>query len=239
MTKPRRLADGSVLPAMLGATPRRNYHTLTFWYATDAGLERALAGTGHERSWRPVRLGSPRLLTHNWVLNEFGIAVLRDARPNTWYATSWSWDHEWPVEPPPGKGKRQVRDPLIADALLTLERDGEVVRRWVEIDRTTANIGRIVEKLRRYEAAYQLGEWQRAGWERWPALTYIVGANHKVPDHHHEVRVRGVLNAAARLCSFPVLVARFEDVMRRGPAADVWQVAGEPDRKASLLGVVR
>lgn len=169
---------------------------------------------------------------HTWAVNEIGVQAVMHAGPGRWWC-DWrsGWSNEQLVDPSVAGGWA-----LVADAVLELTdtESGRALNRWVEVDRMTRPRADMVGKLARYQQAFEARRWQKR-FDAWPTLMIVIGASDD-SARAVEDRCRFVLDKAAELCSFPVMVASFERVVRAGIAGGVFDVStGE---KANLLGPV-
>jgi hypothetical protein len=208
----RGLATFASLPGVAGA-PRR------LWYLTEAGAIAARDAGMIDRL--PRLLGAEQvtgpLQAHTLAVNDAGIAFLVTARERGDEFSPTSWRHE--VEHPLNARRGRARRSLIADAVLTYVRIGaeEVVveQRFLELDRATLSIDRLVDQLSRYADLYNAtGSDGEPVWTRrypWfpPVLCVLAGAGRGALERRRETAVamlsrdRDLLAAAEisiRLC---------------------------------------
>jgi hypothetical protein len=130
------------------SAPRR------LWFLSERGAD-LLVGTGEVKE-RPKLLG-PReaagpLRAHTFAVNEVGISFLEAARKRGDEFGPLSWRHE--VAHPMSRGRGRSRRTLFADAVLTyLRLEGKhiaIEQRFVELDRATLSVDRLVSELVRY-----------------------------------------------------------------------------------------
>lgn len=124
------------------------------WFLSEDGAD--LAVEVGELSEQPKLLG-PReaagpLRAHTLAVNEVGISFLEAARKRGDEFGPLAWRHE--VAHPLNRGRGRSRRTLFADAVLTylLLEDGytTVEQRFVELDRATLSVDRLVSELVRY-----------------------------------------------------------------------------------------
>jgi Replication-relaxation len=114
-------------------------------WVVDAGVERRPKVLSPEQAAGPLR-------AHTIGVNEVGISFLRAARERGDEYGPLSWRHE--VAHPLNRGRGRARRMLIADAVLSYvhveERHIVFVQRFVEVDRATLSVERLVAELARY-----------------------------------------------------------------------------------------
>jgi hypothetical protein len=144
------------------SAPRR------LWFLSEEGAD--LAVEVGELAERPKLLG-PReaagpLRHHTFAVNEVGVGFLKAARERGDEFGPLAWRHE--VAHPLSRGRGRSRRTLFADAVLTylLLEDGytAVEQRFIELDRATLSVDRLVSELVRY------AEFNRATTKRAEAL---------------------------------------------------------------------
>jgi hypothetical protein len=124
------------------------------WFLTDAGAEAViLAGEVKERPkvLTPDQAAGP-LASHTLDVNEVGISFLQAARERDEEFGPLGWRHEVAHSLNRGRGRAGRR--LIADSVFTYvrheERDWVVEQRFLEVDRATLSLERLVAELARY-----------------------------------------------------------------------------------------
>ena len=189
------------------------------WCATPAGLRAALADRGPRRAYSAADTAGV-LGAHTYAVNEVGFAFLRSARTR---GEDCEWEHEVMHRVGTGRG-RSGR--LIADAVVAYERHpdrGRLVR-FVEVDRATEPLARLVGQARAYARYHRAGAWtDRYG--RWPAVAVVVGANPARAPEAVERRIRRFLESCAadpQLRRLPLLVTSHEQLTADGPWSAVW-----------------
>ena len=149
---PQLLADleraGLICHAEARSAPRR------LWFLSERGADLAVEVGG--LSERPKLLGpgdaAGPLRAHTLAVNEVGISFLEAAREGGDDFGPLSWRHE--VAHPLNRGRGRSRRTLFADAVLTYllleERHITVEQRFIELDRATLSVDRLVSELVRY-----------------------------------------------------------------------------------------
>jgi Replication-relaxation len=135
------------------SAPRR------LWFLSEDGAD--LAVEVGELSERPKLLGPSEaagaLRHHTFAVNEVGISFLEAARKRGDDFGPLSWRHE--VAHPLNRGRGRSRRTLFADAVLTylLLEDGYIAveQRFIELDRATLSVDRLVSELVRYAQLYR------------------------------------------------------------------------------------
>jgi hypothetical protein len=127
------------------------------WFLTERGANLALDAGGERRLkiLAPEQAAGP-LRAHTLAVNEVGISFLRAARERDDEFGPLSWRHE--VAHPLNRGRGRARRMLIADAVLSYVRadDRHLIyeQRFVEMDRATLSVERLVAELARYGQLY-------------------------------------------------------------------------------------
>jgi hypothetical protein len=223
--------------------PRRLY------FLTEHGADLALAAGEVERRPKvlsPEQAAGP-LHAHTFGVNEVGVSFLQAARERGDEFGPLSWRHE--VSHPLNRGRGRARRMLISDAVFTYVRaeDREIVveQRFVEVDRATLSVERMVAELARYGQLYRAGEkggneplWRYLYPSFPPVICALAGASGKSLSRRLDV-------ALALLADHPVLsnvygVAIYfcllDDLTDRGPFAPIFYAVTEPDRPVDWLG---
>ena len=219
------------------------------WFLTDAGAEAVIAaGEIRERPkvLSPKQAAGP-LTAHTLGVNEVGISFLQAARQRGDDFAPLSWRHE--VAHPMNRGRGRARRTLIADAVFTYVRPEDrqiaVYQRFVEVDRATLSVERLVAELARYGQLYRARE-KRGGEPLWsyyyrsfpPVICALAGASRKALGRRLDV-------AAALLADHPALDRAYDveiyfclldDLTDCGPFAPVFYAVGEPHRPVDWLG---
>jgi hypothetical protein len=201
-------------------------------------------------SERPKLLG-PReaagpLRHHTFAVNEVGISFLEAARKRGDEFGPRAWRHEVPHALNRGRGRS--RRTLFADAVLTylLLEDGytAVEQRFIELDRATLSVDRLVSELVRY------AEFNRATTKRaevlWrsrypvfpPVICVLTGGSREALTRRREVALMllGGDPQLERAYGVTISFCLLDDLKRSGPFAPIFRSVGEPDRKVDWLG---
>jgi hypothetical protein len=224
-------------------TPRR------VWFLTEAGADAViLAGEVKERPkvLTPEQAAGP-LTAHTLGVNEVGISFLQAARERGDDFAPLSWRHE--VAHPLNRGRGRARRSLIADAVFTYVRPEDrtiaIYQRFVEVDRATLSVERLVAELARYGQLYRARA-KQGGEPLWsyyyrcfPAvICALTGGSRKALGRRLDV-------AAALLADHPALDRAYDldvyfclldDLKDRGPFAPVFHAVGEADRAVNWIG---
>jgi hypothetical protein len=224
------------------SAPRR------LWFLSERGAD--LAVEVGELSERPKLLG-PReaagpLRHHTFAINEVGISFLETARKCGDEFGPLAWRHE--VAHPLNRGRGRSRRTLFADAVLTylLLEDGytAVEQRFIELDRATLSVDRLVSELVRY------AEFNRATTKRaevlWrnryprfpPIICVLAGRSREALTRRRQVALMllGSDPQLERAYGVTISFCLLDDLKRRGPFAPIFRSVTEPDRKVNWLG---
>lgn len=219
------------------------------WFLTDAGADAViLAGEIKERPkvLTPQQAAGP-LTAHTLGVNEVGISFLQAARKRGDEFAPLSWRHE--VAHPLNRGRGRARRSLIADAVFTYiqpeDREIAVYQRFVEVDRATLSVERLVAELARYGQLYRARE-RNGGEPLWsyyyhsfpPVICALAGASRKALHRRLDV-ARGLLAehpALDRAYDVEVYFCLLDDLKDRGPFAPIFRAVGEPDRAVNWIG---
>jgi hypothetical protein len=234
------LATFATVPGVPG-TPRR------LWYLTEAG---ALAAREAGMIDRPPLLLTAEQVTgplqaHTRAVNDAGIAFLRSARQRGDEFTSTSWRHE--VNHPLNAGRGRSRRSVFSDAVLTYVRftSEEVVveQRFLELDRATLTIERLIDELRRYARLYKgTGEDGEPIWSSrypWfpPILCVLAGGERPALERRRET-VMAILSRDRDLQRTPEISIRFclaADLAEVGPFEPIFTDYRDPERPTDWL----
>lgn len=219
------------------------------WFLTDAGADAViLAGEVKERPkvLTPQQAAGP-LTAHTLGVNEVGISFLQAARERGDEFAPLSWRHE--VAHPLNRGRGRARRSLIADAVFTYvqpeDREILVYQRFVEVDRATLSVERLVAELARYGQLYRARE-KVGGEPLWsyyyrrfpPVICALAGASREALNRRLDV-ARGMLAehpALDRAYDVEVYFCLLDDLKDRGPFAPIFRAVGEPDRAVNWIG---
>jgi hypothetical protein len=236
----RGLAAFATVPGVPGE-PRR------LWYLTEAG---ALAAREAGMIDRPPLLLSAEQVTgplqaHTRAVNDAGIAFLSAARQRGDEFTPTSWRHE--VGHPLNAGRGRARRSVISDAVLTYVRltPEEVVveQRFLELDRATLSIQRLIEELSRYARLYKgkgaEGEPIWSGRYPWfpPILCVLAGNERPALERRRETAV-AMLGRNRDLQRTPEISIRLclaADLAEAGPFEPIFIDYRDPERPVDWI----
>jgi len=218
------------------------------WFATEHGVR--MAGEAHalEVTPRPLeaREVAGQLQAHMIAVNDAGICFLEAARERGDEFGSLAWRHE--VAHPLSRGRGRRRRMLIADAVLTYLRGegGRVAleQRFLELDRATLSVDRLVAELAGYAELYGAegrdGEpaW-RAHYPRFPAIHCVLAGAARPALERRRRSVIALLRSNTRIERTPearISICLLEDLRDRGPFAPIFVAAGDPGQRVDWLG---
>ncbi len=234
--------------------------TLSLWFATDDGADAVeTAGPRAEQRRRVTTQAQAEglLRKHTVAVNEVGIAFTHAARERGDECDSDSWRHE--IAHPISAGS--VRKPpqlVVADALLTYLQttvDGALVlhQRFIELDRGTARPAeQLAAKITRYTRLRYYTPISAAApdapaeplWRRyyrsWPHLLIVLADQ---SPKRIQARIRRTLAlyesdpGKDHRIAIPVSFVSLDDLTARGPFADIFVTADQPDRQVNWLGM--
>ncbi len=218
------------------------------WFATERGVRMAREAHALEATPRPLE-GSEvagQLQAHTLAVNDAGICFLRAARERDDEFGPLSWRHE--VAHPLSRGRGRRRRTLIADAVLTYLRgeDGRVAleQRFLELDRATLSVDRLVVELAAYAELYRAagadGEptW-RTYYPRFPAVYCVLAGAPRAALERRRKSVIALLRSnplVARTREVRISICLLEDLEERGPFAPIFVGAGDPGKQVDWLG---
>jgi hypothetical protein len=218
------------------------------WFLSEAGAD--LAVEVGELGERPKLLG-PReaagpLRHHTFAVNEVGISFLEAARERGDEFGPLSWRHE--IAHPLNRGRGRSRRTLFADAVMTyllLEDEYTAVeQRFIELDRATLSVDRLVSELVRY-AEFNRATTKRAEvlWrDRYPRFPPIIcvlgGRSREALTRRRQVALMllGSDPQLERAYGVTISFCLLDDLRRRGPFETIFRSVAEPDRKVDWLG---
>lgn len=223
--------------------PRRLY------FLTERGADLAIAGGEAERRPKvlsPEQAGGP-LRPHTLGVNEVGISFLRAARERDDEFGSLAWRHE--VAHPLNRGRGRARRMLIADAVFTYARVGDreiiIEQRFVEVDRATLSVDRMVGELARYGQLYRARDkksteplW-RYHYPRFPpVICVLAGASRKSLNRRLDVALALLADHPAldRAYGVRIYFCLLDDLTDCGPFAPIFYALNEPDGPVDWLG---
>lgn len=235
---------GLIAYAEARRAPRRLY------FLTERGAGLSLAAGEGERQPKllsPEQAGGP-LRAHTFGVNEVGVSFLRAARERGDEFGPLSWRHE--VAHPLNRGRGRARRVLIADAVFTYvrteDRDFFIEQRFVEVDRATLSVERLVAELSRYGHLY--GAREKGGGEplwrhHYPHFPTVIcalaGASRKSLNRRLDVALALLAEHPALDQAYEVRIhfCLLEDLTDRGPFAPIFYALAEPERAVNWLGV--
>ena len=193
----------------------------------------------------PEQAAGP-LRAHTLGVNEVGITFLRAARERGDEFGPLSWRHE--VAHPLNRGRGRARRSLIADAVLNYVRADErnivYEQRFVEIDRATLSVERLVAELARYGRLYRARD--KGGESLWgsrypsfpPVICALAGASRKALIRRRNIALVLLGNDPELSRAYGVRIGfcLLEDLRSRGPFAPIFREVGEPDQGVDWLG---
>jgi Replication-relaxation len=217
------------------------------WFLTECGANLALDAGGERRLkvLAPEQAAGP-LRAHTLAVNEVGISFLRAARERGDEFGPLSWRHE--VAHPLNRGRGRARRMLIADAVLSYVRadDRHLIyeQRFVEVDRATLSVERLVAELARYGQLY--GARGKDGKSLWrshypsfpPVICVLAGVSRKALIRRQDIAI-ALLERHPELDRAHGVTISFcllDDLTSRGPFAPVFRSVGESEREADWLG---
>ncbi|HEX8745125.1 MAG TPA: replication-relaxation family protein [Thermoleophilaceae bacterium] len=226
-------------------------HGRRLWYLTAAGardIEATSEVDVRRRLLDPDGVAGP-LQAHTLAVNEVGVAFVRAARARGDQFGPLGWRHEVAHPAGPARGRRGT-ELVIADAVLTyLVYEGGAARaleyRFVELDRATLPIDRLVAKLARYArmSTYVPKGAAEPGWKdhypTFPALLLVLdGAPRNVLERRRDALAAvasdvAAIKAARRLS---VSVCLLAELRERGPFAPIFRTLAEPGRAVDWRG---
>jgi hypothetical protein len=223
-------------------SPRRIY------FLTERGVDLELAAGGERR----VKLLAPEqaggsLSAHTLGVNEVGISFLKAARERDDEFGPLSWRHE--VAHPLNRGRGRARRRLIADAVFTYVRtDNEyfyVDQRFVEVDRATLSVERLVAELARYGQLYRARDkgstdplW-RAYYPHFPhVICALAGASRKALCRRRDVALVLLADHPAldRAHGVKIQFCLLNDLKERGPYAPIFRAVGDREKPVNWIG---
>jgi hypothetical protein len=218
------------------------------WFATERGMRMAREAHALEATPRPLeaREVAGQLQAHTIAVNDAGICFLQAARERGDESGPLSWRHE--VAHPLTRGRGRRRRVLIADAVLTYLRGegGRVAleQRFLELDRATLSVDRLVVELVRYGELYRAragkGEplWA-AHYPRFPAVHCVLAGAPRPALERRRRSVLALLRGNPRLAGAPearISICLLEDLKEQGPFAPIFAGARDPGRPVDWLG---
>lgn len=219
------------------------------WHVTERGERLALEAGAIEGQLRSTgaELAAGPLAAHTLAVNEAAICFLRTAAERGDDFGPLAWRHE--VFHPVSRGRGRRRRSLVADAVFTyLRQDGEEIaieQRFLELDRATLSVDRLVAELARYAELYRARE-AKGGQPLWRGRYPVFPPVHCVlTGAPRRVLARRRSTASLLLASDPLLartpevaisICLLEDLRREGPFAPVFREVRDSGRPVNWLG---
>jgi hypothetical protein len=239
---------GRLHRAELVAFARPPHSGQRLWFATERGVGLAQEAHGLERAPRPLLASevAGQLRAHTLAVNDAGIAFLLAARERGDEFGPLSWRHE--VAHPISLGRGRRRRTLFADAVLTYlrEEDGRLAleQRFLELDRATLSVDRLVAELARYvglHAAKDRGGEQiwRRQYPRFPKVHCILAGAAKPALERRCRSVIALLQTKPELVrprAISISICLLDDLMDRGPFAPIFHSFRDGERPVDWLG---
>lgn len=222
--------------------PRRHY------FLTERGADLVVDAGEVERRPKVLSLeqAAGPLRAHTLGVNEVGISFLRAARERGEEFGPLSWRHE--IAHPLNRGRGSARRMLIADAVLSYvrseERDIIFEQRFVELDRATLSVERLVAELARYGRLNRARD--KGGKSLWRShyptfpqvLCVLAGASRKTLLRRRSIALVLLKSNPELSLAYGVSIGfcLLDDLRSRGPFAPIFREVGEPDRSVDWLG---
>jgi len=218
------------------------------WFLTDRGADLVLDAGDVERRPKilsPAQAAGP-LRAHTLGVNEVGISFLRTARERGDEFGPLSWRHE--IAHPLNRGRGRARRTLIADAVLSYVRaeDEHYVfeQRFVELDRATLSVERLVTELARYGQLCRARD--KRGESLWgsryptfpPVICALTGASRKSLTRRRNMALVLLEDNPQLSRAYGVTIGfcLLDDLRSRGPFAPIFREVGALDRSVDWLG---
>ena len=218
------------------------------WFLTERGADYALDAGEVERRPKVLEPGQAAgpLQAHTLAVNEVGISFLRAARERGDEFGPLSWRHE--VAHPLNRGCGRARRSLIADAVLNYLRSDErhitYEQRFVEVDRATLSVERLVAELARYGQLSRARD--KGGKSLWgshypsfpPVICALAGASRKALIRRRDIATLLLEGHPEldRAYAVRIYFCFLDDLTEHGPFAPIFRAVGEPDRAVDWLG---
>lgn len=199
------------------------------WYLTALGVE-ATAGRVEEPVDMTAGIAVGALAPHLWSVNQFGITVVEAMRCES--EGSADWKHE--VQLPLGSG-RSLRPDAILSVLYEDAHEATRSGLWfVELDRGTEQIGRLVDKVVNYlayrehksasgrsnDSRLEELDWRRR-FRSWPTITFVFDCgNARRRMEHLADQLAADPRLAGHLHLLPIIAGHLPAIMSRGATAD-------------------
>ncbi|HVX80405.1 MAG TPA: replication-relaxation family protein [Devosiaceae bacterium] len=218
------------------------------WFATERGVRLAREAHALEGNLRPLQAAevAGQLRAHTLAVNEVGIAFLRAARKRGDECGPLSWRHE--VAHPLCRGRGRRRRTLFADAVLTYlrEEDGRLAleQRFLELDRATLTVDRLVAELARYAELHRAkGPGGEAMWKerypRFPKVHCVLAEAQRPTLERRRKSVLALLHSHPQLAGARgprISICLLDELRSEGPFAPIFREVREPERSVDWLG---
>lgn len=228
---------------LAGRAPRR------LWFVSERGAALAFEVAGLETQPRVLQASDAAgpLRAHTLAVNDAAICFLKAARERGDEFGPFSWRQE--IAHPMSRGRGRRRRTLFADAVLTYMRpeDNDTVLelRFLELDRATLSVDRLVAELSRYAQLYRAidAEGQPLWRNRYPVfpkvLCVLTGASREalttrrtfasmlLREHPAMTQARGEVS---------ISFCRLEDLQRKGPFAPIFREVRDREHAVDWLG---
>jgi hypothetical protein len=239
---------GRLREAELVAFSRPPHSGQRLWFATEHGLRLAQEAHALEESPRPLSASdvAGQLRAHTLAVNDAGIAFLRAARERGDEFGPLSWRHE--VAHPLSRGRGRRRRTLIADAVLTYLREegGRLAleQRFLELDRATLSVDRLVAELARYAELHRFkgsdGEpvWKQH-YPRFPRVHCVLAGASRAALERRQASVSALLCGNPRFAgarAVRISICLLGDLVSQGPFAPIFGDVRQPERAVDWLG---
>lgn len=218
------------------------------WFLTESGADLAVVAGEVERRPKvlsPLQAAGP-LRAHTLAVNEVGISFLHAARERGDEFGPLSWRHE--IAHPLNRGRGRARRTLIADAVLSYvraeEKDIVFEQRFVEVDRATLSVERLVAELARYGQLCRARD--KGGEPLWhghyptfpPVICALAGASRKALANRRNIALVLLEDnpELSRAYGVRICFCLLDDLTSRGPFAPIFREVGAPDRDVNWLG---
>ena len=225
---------GRLRRAELVAFSRQPHSAQRLWFATERGVRLAQEAHALEGSPRPLSASevAGQLRAHTLAVNDAAVAFLKAARQRGDEFGSLSWRHE--VAHPLSRGRGRRRRTLFADAVLTYLREegGRLAleQRFLELDRATLSIDRLVAELAGYADLHRFegGDGEPVWKQQYPRFPRVHCVLAGAPRAALE---RRRASASALLCGNPrfagsravrISICLLEDLRSQGPFAPIF-----------------
>jgi hypothetical protein len=223
-------------------TPRR------LWHVTERGAR--LAREAGVLDGEPRLIGAEdaagALQAHTLAVNDSAIRFLAAARERGDEFGPFAWRQE--VSHPLNHGRGRRRRALIADAVFTYLRlagSGVAIeQRFLEIDRATLSVDRLVAELVRYAELYRLADgdgeplW-RLRYPVFPPVHCVLAAGSRGVLERRRSTAIALLRSDPQLARAPgvaISFCLFEDLQAEGPFAPIFRDFRNPEQPIDWLG---